>query len=44
MKKFYLLIVLLSNLAFAQNKGEAEKKIQDGVALHDQGKYEEALL
>lgn len=45
-----ILLVLLSNVLFAQNSEEAESKISQGVALHDKGdflgaisKYNEAL-
>lgn len=43
MKKFYLLLLFFSTLGFSQNKAEAEKKIREGIALHDQKKYDEAL-
>lgn len=43
MKKIYLLPIFFSVLSFSQNKTEAEVKINEGVALHDSGKYDEAL-
>ncbi|MCD9853101.1 tetratricopeptide repeat protein [Epilithonimonas sp. JDS] len=43
MKKIYLLPILFSFLSFSQNKTEAEVKVNEGVALHDSGKYDEAL-
>ena len=43
MKKFYFLFIFFSTLVFAQDTTQAEKKIREGISLHDQGKYEEAL-
>ncbi|WDF48540.1 tetratricopeptide repeat protein [Chryseobacterium sp. KACC 21268] len=44
MKKIYLLPIFFSVLSFSQNKTEAEVKVNEGVALHDSGKYDEALV
>jgi tetratricopeptide (TPR) repeat protein len=45
MKKFKLalLIMLFSSFALAQNKEEAEKLVDEGVAYHDKGDYEGAI-
>ncbi|WP_435522464.1 tetratricopeptide repeat protein [Chryseobacterium indoltheticum] len=42
MKKL-LLIILFPILAFSQNKNEAEIKVDEGIILHDEGKYDDAL-
>lgn len=44
MKSILKLLVLLPILSYSQNREEAEKKVNEGVSLHDQGKYNEALL
>lgn len=44
MNKIYLLLIFTSALFFAQNKEEAVKKIESGIELHDEGKYDEALI
>lgn len=45
MKKIFLIVTLLlfNSLLFAQNKTEAERLVNDGVALHDEGKYDLAI-
>ena len=43
MNKLYFLFLFASTLLFAQNKEEAIKKIEVGIELHDEGKYDEAL-
>lgn len=42
MKRF-LLVILFPILSFSQNKNEAEIKVNEGIALHDEGKYNDAL-
>ena len=42
MKKFYLLL-FVPILSFSQNKNAATIKIHEGVAFHDEGKYDQAL-
>jgi len=44
MKNIVKLLILLPILSYSQNKEEADKKVNEGVSLHDQGKYNEALL
>ncbi|RZL44806.1 MAG: tetratricopeptide repeat protein [Pedobacter sp.] len=45
MKKIILTLLLpiLWNLSFAQNKTEAEKLVDEGITLHDKGEYEKAI-
>lgn len=42
MKKI-LLLILFPILSFSQNKIEAEVKVNEGILLHDEGKYNDAL-
>ena len=42
MKKL-LLLILFPILGFSQNKNEAEVKVNEGIAFHNEGKYNEAL-
>ena len=44
MKKTLIIIFALTiNFALSQNKIEAEKLVDEGVALHDKGNYDEAI-
>lgn len=44
MRKIVLLLFILSiNLTFSQNKTEAEKLVDEGVAYHDKGDYDGAI-
>ena len=43
MKKIYLLPIFFSVLIFSQNKTDAKIKVNEGIELHDSGKYAEAL-
>jgi Tfp pilus assembly protein PilF len=44
MRKIVLLLFILSiNLTFSQNKTEAEKLVDEGVAYHDKGDYDGAV-
>lgn len=43
MKKLLVITFFISCIAYSQNKDEAEKKVNEGVLIHDQGKYNEAL-
>lgn len=43
MKKTYFLIVLFSTLCYAQNSAEARGKVNEGISLYDEGKYEESI-
>src|SRR5690606_41383686 len=45
MKKIILLLVfpLLCNTVFGQQKEEAEKLVEEGIAYHDKGDYEGAI-
>lgn len=43
MRKIYYLIVLFSTLIYSQNKIEAGKKVNEGISLHDAGKFNEAI-
>ncbi|WHF51826.1 tetratricopeptide repeat protein [Chryseobacterium gotjawalense] len=43
MKKIYSLIVLFSTLIYSQNKTEADKKVNEGISLHDSGKFDHAI-
>lgn len=45
MKKIILVLMfpLLCNISFGQNKAEAEKLVEEGVAYHNKGKYEVAI-
>ncbi len=43
MKKIYLLSIFFSIFSFSQNKDDAKIKVDEGIALHDSGKYNEAL-
>ncbi|WP_210150612.1 tetratricopeptide repeat protein [Chryseobacterium scophthalmum] len=42
MKRF-LLLILFPVFSFSQNKNEAKVKVNEGIILHDEGKYNEAL-
>lgn len=42
MKRF-LLLILFPVLSFSQNKNEAKVKVNEGIILHDEGKYNDAL-
>ncbi|MBM7420924.1 MULTISPECIES: tetratricopeptide repeat protein [Chryseobacterium] len=42
MKRF-LLLILFPVFSFSQNKNEAEVKVNEGIILHDEGKYNDAL-
>lgn len=42
MKRF-LLLILFPVLSFSQNKNEAKVKVNEGIVLHDEGKYNDAL-
>lgn len=41
--KNYFLLLLIPIISLSQNKNEAENKVNEGVSLHDQGKYNDAL-
>ena len=44
MRKIVLLLYIMSiNLTFSQNKTEAEKIVDEGVAYHDKGDYDGAV-
>lgn len=45
MKKTILLLLfpIMSNISFAQNKEEADKLVNEGIAYHDKGDYEGAI-
>ena len=43
MKKIGYLLFFCTNLILAQNSEEAKKKINEGIELHDAGKYDEAI-
>lgn len=45
MKKIFLILMfpLLCNISFGQNKVEAEKLVEEGVAYHNKGNYKGAL-
>lgn len=43
MKKICLLSIFFSILSFSQNIDEAKIKVNEGITLHDSGKYNEAL-
>lgn len=43
MKKIYLFPIFFSIISFSQNKDDAKIKVDEGIALHDSGKYNEAL-
>ena len=43
MNKLSFLFLFTSTLLFAQNKEEAIKKIEAGIELHDEGKFQDAL-
>jgi len=45
MKKTILLLMftLLTNIAFGQNKEEAEKLVNEGISYHDKGDYDGAI-
>ncbi|MCL9804951.1 tetratricopeptide repeat protein [Flavobacterium amniphilum] len=43
MKKLFIILTLLPVLAYSQKREEAENKVQEGVTLHDEGKYDHAL-
>jgi len=43
MKKITYLILLITSISFAQNPEAAEKMVIEGVHLHDEGKYNQAL-
>lgn len=43
MRTFLTLLLLFPVIASAQKQEEAEQKVNQGVQLHDQGKYKEAL-
>jgi tetratricopeptide (TPR) repeat protein len=43
MKKNLLLLILIPVISFSQNKKDAEIKVNEGITLHDEGKYIEAL-
>lgn len=43
MRKFYTLIVLFSILTYSQNQVEADIKVNEGISLHDSGKFDEAI-
>lgn len=38
-----LMIFLVSNISFGQNKADAEKLVNEGVAYHDKGDYDGAI-
>ena len=42
-KRLLLILVLTYNVSFAQNSGDAKALVREGVQLHDQGKYVEAI-
>lgn len=42
MRKF-LLFTLIPILSFSQDRDAAERKVNDGITLHDEGKFNEAL-
>jgi tetratricopeptide (TPR) repeat protein len=42
-KRLLLILVLTYNVAFAQNNEDAKALVRQGVQLHDQGKYAEAI-
>ncbi len=39
----FLIIILFSSVSFGQNKEEADKFIEEGIAYHDKGDYEGAI-
>ncbi|MEP6748135.1 MAG: tetratricopeptide repeat protein [Bacteroidota bacterium] len=45
MKKIILILIfpLLANFAFGQNKQEAEKLVEEGIAYHDKGDFDGAI-
>jgi len=43
MKKISYLLFFCANIFFAQNSEEANKKVNEGIDLHDAGKYDEAI-
>src|SRR5260221_273675 len=48
MKTFHKILIILlinsvSSIAFAQNKDDAKSFVKQGIALHDEGKYAEAI-
>lgn len=43
MKRIYFLPIVFSILTFSQNKTDAKIKVNEGIELHDSGKYVEAL-
>ena len=43
MKKIYYLSLFVTNILLAQNAEHAYKKVDEGIELHDAGKYDEAL-
>ena len=43
MRNYFLLLLLLPVIALSQNSEDAEKKVDEGINLHDQGKFNEAL-
>jgi len=43
MKKNLLVLIFIPIISFSQNKTEAETKVSEGIELHDEGKYKEAL-
>lgn len=43
MRKIYYLSLFVTNILLAQNAEHAYKKVDEGIELHDAGKYDEAL-
>ena len=43
MKKIYYLALFVTNILLAQNAEQANEKVDEGIELHDVGKYDEAL-
>lgn len=44
MKKIYYVLLLVSTVAFSQNKNEAELIVEQGIELYNNGSYDEAIL
>ena len=45
MKKYYLYVaLLLSSISFAQDKEAADKLVEEGIAYHDKGDYDGAIV
>lgn len=43
MKKLYIALIFASTFAFAQDQKKALEKLEEGITLHDEGKYQDAI-